>query len=103
MKLLNFKTQNLHQTETSYSFEDVQVEVFETLTATIKGNIEIEFDSEQGFVNPDGLDYFIDSSNVTIEKMYDEQDEEIGLSDSLMIELKQEIENALKSLTVENH
>lgn len=103
MKLLNFKTQNLHQTETSYSFEDVQVEVFETLTATIEGNIEIEFDSEQGLTNPDGLDYFINSLEITIEKMYDEQDEEIGLSDSLITELKQEIENSLQSLTVENH
>lgn len=103
MKLLNFKTQNLHQTETSYSFEDVQVEVFETLTATIEGTIEIEFDSEQGFTNPDNLDYFIDTIEIEIEKMYDEQDEEIGLSDSLMVELKQEIENSLHSLTVENH
>ena len=103
MKLLNFKTQNLHQTETSYSFEDVQVEVFETLTATIEGNIEIEFDSEQGLTNPDNLEYFIDTIEIEIEKMYDEQDEEIGLSDSLITELKQEIENSLQSLTVENH
>ena len=103
MKLLNFKTENLHQSKSDYSFEDIQVEVFETLTATIEGTIEIEFDSEQGFTNPDNLDYFIDTIEIEIEKMYDEQDEEIGLSDSLMVELKQEIENSLHSLTVENH
>jgi hypothetical protein len=101
MKLLNFTTENLQQSKSDYTFEDVQINVNDT-EFTIEGTIEIVFDSEEGLTNPDNLDYFIDTMEVEIETIW-ENNEPIGFSDILLTELKQEIENELNTLTVENH
>jgi len=101
MELLNFRLY-LNQSETSYSFDDVQVKLIGGLVVTIEGNLEIEFSDEQGTINPDSLDYFVDTVEIDIETVYDEEDNVIGFA-SLMVQLKQEIENAVISFTIENH
>jgi len=104
MELINFRL-NLNQSETTYEFEDVQVKLFDTLTATINGMIDVVFDSkdESGTEDEDRIIYFVDTVSISIQNIYDEDSEEISISPKLMIELKQEIENKVQSFDVENH
>jgi hypothetical protein len=103
MELLNFTTENLHQSKSDYTFEDVQLKISNNLTTTIEGTIEIEFDSEQGLTNPDNLDYFIKYSEITIDTIMESDFDRLNLSDMFTSELKQIIKDELNTLTIESH
>ena len=105
MKLLNFKTQDLHQSETSYTFEDVQVKMFQDETLTIEGSIDVDFEpeDESGTDDEERIVYYILNSNVKIDSIFDSEDNRVHLSYELMNELIHEIENKLDTYTIENH
>lgn len=112
MKLLNFTTNSsrdghdLTESQTTYYFEDVQVKIFDTLTATINGYVDLEFGKEDdsfnhSFGTEESFNFFIDSCNVELHSIYDEESEEIGFSKEITKELKQLIEDDLNTQIIE--
>jgi hypothetical protein len=112
MKLLNFTTNNkrdghnLTESQTTYYFDDIQVKISESLTVSIDGYVDLEFDSNDtsfnhSFGTQEEIELYIDTCDVNIHNIWDEDNCQMSLSKELLQELKQEIENELETENIE--
>lgn len=104
MEVSTLNTETLRTGQSVYEFDDVSVELESGKQIFVEGNAEIDFVFENtGIFDEDKIEFNIDSCDVNIEKVWNDESEEINLNAEEMKLLQSEIETILRSQNVENY